>query len=317
MRSFVETNNERIMNLFKNQKSFNELLPDFLSDRRVALSKITYNNYVSKFNIISTWLRQNNFADAPLRKIDNETIAKFFNYLAVERNLDKPTCEKYMIVLRMFFNYALKRGYVDYLPFDLIVYPNKKQDMGAKVIQRDELNKLLNPIKQSNKQLHLALMFEFYCALRPGNEIRLMKVEEIDLDAGVIRIPPERAKSRRKEVVTMPNQLINLCRDYGINGVGKNLYVFGKGGGMSDRPWSVNMLRRQFNDYRDSMGLSKDIKLYSAKHTGITRLAESGVPIRSIMDHARHTNLSATQKYIQRHVGIIDERIKCNFPNPI
>jgi integrase len=159
------------------------------------------------------------------------------------------------------------------------------------------------------------MMTEYYCALRPGSEIRLMRAEEVDLGAGVIRIPPDRAKSRRKEIVTMPEQLMVLYKDY-LGDTEGNMFVFGKGGMPGKVPWSENTLRNQFNKYRDNLKMPKTYKLYSSKHTGITRLAESGMPLHIIMEHARHTNLGVTQAYIKRHGGLVDDRIRYSFPNP-
>ena len=53
------------------------------------------------------------------------------------------------------------------------------------------------------------------------------------------------------------------------------------------------------------------------KHTGATRLHESGASMRTCMDQLRHTRLSSTQHYIQRHGGVINERVRFNFPEPI
>ena len=294
-------------------KTFDDLLTDFLSDRKVAVSKHTYNGYSSKLKIISAWLKANNVT---ITAFDDKSIAKLFNYLVLERGSDRTTCKNYKIALGMLFDFALKWGYVAEKPlFNLITYPEKKEDKGATVISQSDLSKLLKTMEKSKRQLHLAFMTEYYCALRPGSEIRLMRVKEVDLVAGVFRIPPDRAKSRRKEIVTMPEQLIALYKPY-IEHTCKDFYVFGKGGKPGKVPWSESTLRNQFNRYRDKLKLPKTYKLYSGKCTGLTRLAESGIPIHNVMDHARHTSLSVTQRYLKRHGGLVDERIKYSFPNP-
>ena len=294
-------------------KTWNNILQDFLLDRKVAISKGTYDSYASKFNVIDAWVKENNVS---IDAWDDRTVSKLFNHLASERGLDKSTCKNYKVALSVFFDFALRWGYMTTKPsFDLVTFPKKKNDMGATVIAQPDLKKLLGTIEKSKKQLHLVMMTEYYCALRPGSEIRLMRAKEVDLNSGVIRIPPERAKSRRKEIVTMPEQLIALYRDY-LGDTKGGLFVFGKGGKPGKVPWSENTLRNQFNKYRDRLKLPKGYKLYSSKHTGITRLAESGMPLHIIMEHARHTNLGVTQAYIKRHGGLVDNRIKFSFPNP-
>lgn len=306
-----------MMNILKRHKTYREVLREFLDDRCIALSQGTHGNYISKFKIITRWFEQQGLCDVSLRKITDPIVSKFFVYLALERQLDRPTCEKYFLVIRSFFRFAKAHGYINDIPCNMITFPNKKEDRGAKVILKDDLVRLLELIRIDNPQLFLACMFQYYCFIRPGRELRLLKVGDVDITAGVIRIPAQRAKNRRAEVVTMPHQLIDLCREYGLEGADKNLFVFGKGGRISNRSWGYNTLPYKFDQYRDKLGISKDIKFYSMKHTGVTMLAESGAPIRTIMDQCRHTNLSATQHYLKRHAGLVNERIRDYFPSPI
>lgn len=305
------------MNILKRHRTYREVLKEFLDDRKIALSERTHRNYISKFKTITTWFDQYNLCDVSLYKITNEVISKFFTHLALDRQLDRPTCEKYFLSVRSFFRFAKARGYIHEVPCNIVTFPNKKEDRGAKVILKDDLILLLQTIRSKNQQLYLACMFQYYCFIRPGQELRLLKVGDVDLAAGVIRIPAQRAKNRRAEVVTMPKQLIELCREYGLEGAGKELYVFGRGGKIAARSWGCNTLPYKFDKFRDQLGLSKDIKFYSMKHTGVTMLAESGAPIRAIMDQCRHTNLSATQHYLKRHAGLVNERIRDYFPSPI
>jgi integrase len=115
----------------------------------------------------------------------------------------------------------------------------------------------------------------------------------------------------------MPLQLIDLCSEYGIGNADKSLLIFGKRKRFNTIPTSVNMLRYRFNVIRDSLNMSKGYKFYSFKHTGASRLHLSGISMRELMDQLRHTKLEATQHYVKKHVGVINTRIKENFPSPI
>lgn len=216
------------MSIFGIHKTYNEVLQEFLADRKIALSDGSYYNYVSKFNIITKWLDKFKLTDVTLKKITDKVISDFFVYLALDKKLDKPTCEKYFLTFRMFFKFAKNRKYIQHLPLNQVTFPNKKEDKGAKVILKDDLVRLLKRIKRSNRQLYLACMFQYYCFIRPGHELRLLKVGDVDLNAGVIRIPMLNAKNRRKEVITMPNQLIDLCYEYELDKADKSMYVFGR-----------------------------------------------------------------------------------------
>lgn len=115
----------------------------------------------------------------------------------------------------------------------------------------------------------------------------------------------------------MPQQLIDICLEYGIDTADKNLYVFGKKKKFNTKPNSVNMLRWRFNQFRERMELPKGYKFYSFKHTGASNLHMSGISMRELMDQLRHTKLDATQHYLKKHCGIVNDRIRDNFPSPI
>ena len=278
----------------------------------------TYSNDVSKCAIFSRWLSENKLSDKPLIKITSEHLSSYFVHLATDKDLDKATCEKHFLELRLLWRFAKKRGEASKEPFDLIVFPAKKRDCSAEVIAPEHMRILLPEIEKKNKQLYLACMIMYYCFIRPGNEMRHLKVGDIDLELGTIRISLSTAKSKRTEVVTMPTQLIEICKQYGIDKADKGLYVFGKKNTFGTQPMSENVMAYRFNRVRDRLGLPKGYKYYSFKHSGASVLHQSGnVSMRELMDHLRHTKLEATQHYVKRHTGIVNTRIRESFPSPI
>lgn len=118
--------------------------------------------------------------------------------------------------------------------------------------------------------------------------------------------------------ITMSDELIEICKGYGIDKADPDLYVFGKNKHLDSRALSENMLRFRFNKYRDKYGLSKDVKLYSFKHMGASYLVHSKiVDILELKEHLRHANLGATQHYVKKVLGEKNTAIKTQFPNPL
>jgi integrase len=298
----------------KKHKTFDQIYPEFLEMKRISINVNTFQGYLTITAVFSNWLKDKGFQNLPIRKISNRKMAKFFIYLVTVRDLDRPTCDKYRQGLKIMYRYFKKCGYVKYFPFDLISLPCKKEDKGAQVIPEEDCIRLLTLIKKRDFQLYVACMVQYYCFIRPGNELRLMRVSEINLERGVISIAAVRAKNRQEEPVTIPTQLIELLKEYGIDRADKEYYVFGKRGKPGLYPWSINMLTYRFNVYRDKLKLSKKFKFYSMKHTGAVALHNSGCPIRNEMDQLRHKNLSASQHYLKKHGGLVDDRIRNNFP---
>jgi len=307
------------MKLFKTYKTFDEISSLYLTGKEISLKHRTYINHRGKINLFSLWLKENNFSEFPIRKITSQTISDFFIYLAKIKDLDRSTVDKYFLVLRSVFIFAKQHEQTDIIPFEFVTLPQKKKDMGAEIISSTHLRILLPEIQKRDSQLYLACMIQYYCFIRPGTELRLMKIGDIDLTTGTIQVNTDHAKNGHKRIVTMPKQLIAICRSYGIDRKDKSLYVFGKHKMIGeDRPVSVNMLSWRFDKIRDSLNFPKGYKLYSFKHTGATALHNSNtVSLRGLMDQLGHSKLDATQHYIKKHAGFVNEKIKDFFPDPI
>lgn len=307
------------MNILRKYKSFNEVLTAFLPEKEIQVCRKAYLSYTRTRDVFAQWLKDRGMADKSMKKITAQDIADFSVYLAGLK-YDKPTCEKFIMNLKVIFKYALKRGEIDTLPFDrdLLVFPKKGKDCSAALIPSHVVPDLLNDIKANDPQLFLACMLEFYCGIRPGREVRLVKVRNFDLIEGVLTIEAEQSKNGKAGHITMSEELIDICREYGIADADPDHYVFGKNKHIDIHPLSENMLRFRFNKFRDKFGLSKDVKLYSWKHIGASYLIHSKVvDILQLKEHLRHSNLSATQHYIKKVIGDKNEAIKTHFPNPL
>lgn len=305
------------MAIFRRYKTIEELLPGFLLEKELVTQHRSFLPYPCHNGVFIDWLKEHGMGNIPIRKITQDNVTDFFYYLGKEKGLDKPTCEKYFLNIKQLFTYAQKRGELEVIPFNNVIFPRKKKDQGADVIHPTHLKTLLLEIKKEDPQLFLACMIQYYCFIRPGRELRLLKIGDIDLDAGLIVIRQENAKNSTRQVVTMPQQLIDICREYGIDTADKSLFIFGKKKRFGTKPRNVNDLRIRFNVFRERLGLPKGYKFYSFKHTGASMLHLSGISMREIMDQLRHTKLEATQHYLHKHCGIVNERIRNSFPDPL
>ena len=295
------------------------MLAAFLPEKEIQVCRKAYLSYTRTSDIFIAWLKSKDLFDKSMRKITAQDIADFSVY-AAGLKYDKPTCEKFIMNLKVIFKYALKRDEIDKLPFDrdLIVFPKKGKDCSAALIPSHVVPQLLADIKEHDPQLFLACMLEFYCGIRPGREVRLIKVRNFDLKEGVLTIEAEMSKNGKAGHITMSEELVEICREYGIAEADPDLYVFGKNKHMDTIPLSENMLRYRFNKYRDKYGLSHDVKLYSFKHIGASYLIHSKIiDILELKEHLRHANLGATQHYVKKVLGDRNNAIKTQFPNPL
>jgi len=312
------------MNLFRKFKTYSEIAPDFLSDVKKTLEPRSYQGYLGKSNVFAEWLESKGLAETPLKKITDTDMEAFFNYLTEEREsaaktmgLDQPTCKKYKDTLTKVWEYAKKRGEVDDMPFGLVTLPRKGDDMSSDVILPEHLVMLLQAFRKRDTQLYLAASTEYYCFLRPGTELRLLKVGDVNIENGTMQVITDHAKNGHKRIVTIPSQLADIFIEQKIKDYPPDFYVFGNRHVPGLKPCSVNMFRWRFNKFRDEFKMSKKYKFYSLKHTGASNLHSSNmVSLHEIMIQLGHSRLSATEKYIKHHAGFINTKIRDSFPNP-
>jgi len=240
----------------------------------------------------------------------------FHEHIINEKKLDRPTVKKYYETICAVLNYAVDMDEMEYLPsFKGLKFPKKGKDCSAQLIPEEKLFELSNDIHDTDKQLYMACMLEYYCGVRPGKEARLIQAGDFNLKDGVLKINARNAKVGKARYVTMADDFVEICKEYGMETVNPTLYVFGNNKHFHTTPYSENMLRYRFNKYREKHGLSKDIKLYSLKHQGSSNLIKI-TDIVTVQHHLGHANITSTAHYLKKLNQGVDKNIQTNFPNP-
>jgi integrase len=277
----------------------------------------TVMTYTSRCRIFRLWLEANGYDRVDITAIGNSIIIAFFIYLRNERQLSRRAYNSYAEILIAFFNFVIKQKGMTDNPVHTLPENATVKDMGAERIQRDDLRKIYQLLDCEDKQLALACRFEFFCGLRPGYEVRLLKVGDIDFREGYskVRVLAFNAKKKRRREVIIPDDFrAYLIKEWRLHEYDKNLFVFSKDGLPGVKAIGKNTFRRRFNKIRDKLNLPLEYKLYSMKHTGATMLAEQGEPIINIRDHLGHTSIATTEHYLNRHGVNNSQTIRHNFP---
>jgi site-specific recombinase XerD len=295
-------------------KTFDEGLPQFLSRKQISVHPKTYNGYVSKTRVFSLWLKDHGLSQIPLRDLTNDNIADFFVYIARDKDLDRPTCEKYCNNIKSVFQFFEESENITKLPFRNVSYPIKKRDCAPKYIPKEKQKALFEDMRENDQQLFLCCMIEYCAAIRPGREMLSLKVKDFDFSGGTIKVSMLTAKTGKGRYADFTEELKGYCREYGIEGADRELYLFGKKKKMGTKAISENMLRYRFNQFRTKHNISTEIKLYSPKHTGLTDLINSKlVSLPQLQKHCGHTRLSSTEHYVLAHAGVTNDVIKKEF----
>ncbi|MDR1170626.1 MAG: tyrosine-type recombinase/integrase [Prevotellaceae bacterium] len=280
-------------------------------------SKDTIDTYKSRYRVFGNWLHSKSLSMHDISAITNTDVKAFFDFLKDDRKMCKHTYESYRYLLYTLFQFIIKKGGITDNPMYDIPENWRTGDNAAELIEESDLKKLITEIDKCDPQVGLACRFEYYCGMRPGYEIRLLKIEHIDFsrNRSKVTVTSENAKTGRLRKVVIPDvfldYLINVWR---LDKYDSNFYVLGRNGKPGTLPFGKNTLRDRFNKIKERLGLPKSYKFYSLKCTGAVNLARNGVSIIEIRNHLGHTKLETTEIYLKRHDNEESKKIR-NIPD--
>ena len=276
-------------------------LSEFLVMMKQKINHKSYENYQSKMRIFNSWLEQNKLNELHIKNITRQNVISFAVWLSDDQKLSRLTIKKYIQIVHTFFDFEIDRESISVNPANKIPSMGKIVDCAAVPFQKDERAMLKEAISSKDPQLWLACQIQYYCAIRPGTELRLMKLKWIDFDKATFRIPNVEAKNSQTEIVGIPLFLITEMKALQLHlFTDKELYVFGKFGRPGDEPLGKNTLRNRFNQYREQLGISDEHKFYSWKHSGAIALIDNGAKPYDIKGHLRHASFSTTETYLRK-----------------
>lgn len=306
---------QRFNTMRRNAKTHNYFLSSYIDLVGASLRPNTVKTYKSKLRIYCRWLEDEGMDGYDVSAVDAKVVKRFIDFLASGRELDRPTVEKYVQILRAFYDHLIGLGSIRENPVQGIRLPPKRKDMAARPIGNADMQELLRVIERDDPQLYLACLFIYYLSLRPQQELRLLKIKDVDLYNYTVTIVDGHAKVKRR-TVNMPVPLREVCADYMLSRYNRDFYVFGRLGVPGSEPTGKNTLRNRFNRFRDALGMPDTYKFYSLKHTGGGNLLNAGATIEEIRDHMGHKSIETTSKYLRRHFGARSRRIIHHFPPP-
>jgi len=308
-----------IAKFFGNQKklnkTFNFFASEFLEDIKASVDPDgTLPTYRSKLRTFNAWLQKKDLHEVDITAINNDIILDFFDYMINDLKRSAITIRKYYQILTNVFEPLVKDKKIFENPVYGIPKCTRVNDNTPKPIYFDDINIFKKAIKEDT-QLWLVVQFEYYCFLRPGKEIRLLKIEDIDFVRGTVNVSRFRAKTNLQRIVTIPRQFLNELRaKYELMTYPKEFYVIGNERKPGLKPYSKNVIANRFRDVRKRLGMPKEYKLYSWKHTGNVVAADNGIPMRHLQDQNGHASISTTETYMKNKAGKASRQIRDHFP---
>lgn len=240
-------------------------------------------------------------------EITNDDMISYFRFLAEEKNLSRCSIVCHKRVMYNFFKYMELDKFRPKKSSPIYDIPmfGKVVDKSPEPYTMEERAMLKAAILPENPYLWLSCEMIYYCAIRPGIELRNLRIKHINPETKTITIPAELAKNNCTEKIHMPQVLLDFMNELHVFDYNPDYYLFGRNGYPSPKRTSKR-LDEYFRPYRDALGFSRAKTYYSFKHTGAISAANNGANPFELQAHLRHKSVATTEQYIKKRIPAND-----------
>lgn len=217
--------------------------------------------------------------------IDIERLKIWF--LEVKKNKNV-TVNKKLRTIRAFFNQGIRLNLVTHNPAKACQF--LKCENAQRCLSSEEFNQLLEVMEGS--PLKNVVIVAVETAMRAGELVRLER-PDLNFDVKEIAVrhkKGQRVKGGKERYVPMSDKALDV-----VGGLVRSrdiVFLNTKG-----RPYTVKALSDSFRRFRRKAKLAEGIRFHTLRHTAISWMLESGVPMEYIRVIAGHSSISVTQLY--------------------
>ena len=221
-------------------------------------------------------------------KIENYRLNRKLEITSLEKNSGKREAEISfrsvnieIAAISHFFNYCIKKGYIDKNPCAGIKKLNELSRL--KTLSDEDIGKLINGA--TNKLTKDLISFLIYTGCRKGEALNL-KWNDVDLKNGVIAIKATKTRYDRHIPISVPLEAV-------LTDIERNqdcLYVFNINGA------KIGNFRRSFKTACRNAGL-KDLRIHDLRHVFASKMVMNGTSLYITGELLGHRTTQMTKRY--------------------
>lgn len=302
---------KRTLKLVKSETKLSDAIDFFLKFAEKTTKKRTFQSYLSDLKHLTEFLKKHGRTDIAISEFTNDMAIRFLDELIIDKNLSTRRRNNLKGTMGTLFNFFKKRKAVLENPFAHI---SKLPSVATKhaAYSAEKLGQMKGLIAEADPQLWLFINFIYYAFVRPGEELRRLRVRDVGEKS--IMIGGEFAKNNTTQYVMIPAALERLIVASKIRTFPEDWYVFSHGG-----PGEQLLGKNYF--YVRHLKFLKLLKLddgkhdlYAWKHTGVIALFRATQNIELIRQQCRHSDIATTQKYLRDLGCFVDYSQIDKFP---
>jgi integrase/recombinase XerD len=166
----------------------------------------------------------------------------------------------------------------------------KREEKLPVVLSRKECKELFKAPRLFKHRYLLALAYS--SGLRM-NEIRLLKISDVDLDRMLIHV--RSGKGKKDRYVALSQYIASAFHQY-LQEVRPQVYLFE--GQTPGYPMGERSIQYIINEALQKTTIKKDVSMHTLRHSFATHLLEDGVNIQSIQKALGHSDMRTTLVYL-------------------
>jgi integrase/recombinase XerC len=242
-------------------------------------------------------------------------IREFLAYL-YGQNYTKSTTARKLATLRSFYKFLIRKGVVTINPLATIRTPKQEKRL-PKCLDLEQVQKLLEAPGEADilSVRDKAMLEVLYSSGIRVSELVELKMEDIDLTEGVLRVT---GKGRKDRLTPIGSQAIKAVQHYlelraadpRFQAEGSTRVFLNKHGDSL----STRSVRRKLDKYLLQAGLDPGISPHTLRHSFATHLLNNGADLRSVQELLGHQSLSTTQIYTHLTTSRVKEAYDAAHP---
>ena len=269
--------------------------------------KRTRQSYSSKLNILKDFIAVQTNPIKYAYQFDVTFCTDFIDWIFLDRESSPRTRNNYRGWLYSLAEFLIARKYIKTNPVEHIrVMP--EHEKFRKDLSPQMLKQMATHLNKVDKPFYLACLMQYYTLIRPG-EMSNLKIGDISIKRQSVFVSKEFSKNHKDAEVGLNKIVIKLMLDLGIFNYPNDFYLFGSKFKPSKEKYGAYQFNIRWKAMRKALNWDDCYQFYSLKDSGIRDLANAqGVVVAR--DQARHSDISTTNKYIQKH-GV--QQVTLNF----
>ena len=205
---------------------------------------------------------------------------------------------RHLVTLRGFYRFLVQENFVDHDPVRQVDLPKTAMKL-PDVLSVDEIKLLLNApdVRRPNGIRDAAMLELLYAAGLRVSELTDLRVQDVNLEAGFVRVMGKGSKERIVPIGMFAIEKIRAYLQLARGPLLKKIaspYLFVARAG---KPITRQGFWKRLKKYALTAGLRKRVTPHSLRHSFASHLLEGGADLRTVQVMLGHVDISTTQIY--------------------